>query len=62
MTVIHGLDKTEDTKRILKELKTRLACGGTYKEGEIELQGKHAKKIPEILVSMGFSSDQIEVV
>lgn len=61
MTVIRGLDKSEDTKRVLKELKTRLACGGTYKDGEIELQGRHSKKISKILVSLGFSSDQIEV-
>lgn len=61
MTVIRGLNKGDDTKRILKELKTRLACGGTYKEGEIELQGRHSNKIPGILIKLGFSRDQIEV-
>jgi translation initiation factor 1 len=62
MTVIRGLDDSADTKRILKELKTRLACGGTYKNGEVELQGRHSKKIPELLVELGFSRDQIELV
>lgn len=62
MTVIRGLDKNADTKRILKQLKTKLACGGTYKDKEIELQGRHAKKIPDILVKLGFSKEQIEVV
>lgn len=61
ITVIEGLSKDVDPKKILKELKTRLACGGTLKDGVIELQGNHTEKIKPILVKLGFQEDQIEV-
>jgi len=38
-----------------------LACGGTLKEGVIELQGNHSHKIKQILVKLGFNGEQIEV-
>jgi translation initiation factor 1 len=60
ITVVQGLSKDMDLKGILKELKTKLACGGTLKEGEIELQGKHVDKAVDVLVKLGFSRDQIE--
>jgi translation initiation factor 1 len=61
MTVIEGIGKDADPKKILKQLKTRLACGGTLKDGSIELQGRHEKKVKDILVKAGFAQDQIEV-
>ena len=61
MTIVRGITKEMDPKRILKELKTRLACGGTIKDGNIELQGEHKKKVKEILKKIGFSEEQIEV-
>jgi translation initiation factor 1 len=61
ITVIEGLSKDVDPKKVLKELKTRLACGGTIKEGIIELQGNHLEKVKPILVKMGFQEEQIEV-
>ncbi|MCX6814066.1 MAG: stress response translation initiation inhibitor YciH [Candidatus Aenigmarchaeota archaeon] len=60
-TIVQGMSKDVDTKSILKELKTRLACGGTIKDGVIELQGKHREKVKAILVKLGFKEDQIEV-
>ena len=39
MTVISGLDNSVDVKKLLKDLKRKLACGGTYKNDQIELQG-----------------------
>lgn len=60
-TIIEGIDKS-GVKELLKKLKTRLACGGTYKEGRIELQGDHRRNIKEVLVSEGFKEEQIEVV
>jgi len=45
----------------LKKLKSRLACGGTYKDGKIELQGDHKDKVKKILEESGFSAAQIEV-
>ncbi|MAE42853.1 stress response translation initiation inhibitor YciH [Candidatus Woesearchaeota archaeon] len=61
-TIIKGIDEKEiDIKDLAKKLKERLACGGTAKEGKIELQGDHKNKIKDILVKTGFSPDTIEV-
>ncbi len=61
-TVIQGIDeKSIDVKSLLKFLKRSLACGGTYKNNEIELQGDHLSKIKELLVKQGFKEDIIEV-
>ena len=60
-TVISGIDpKGVDLKNLAKQLKEGLACGGTVKNNEIELQGEHVKKVKEKLVSLGFSPDSIE--
>ena len=60
MTVVTGFEGGIDVKQIAKDLKNRLACGGTYKNNVIELQGDHRKKIREELVKMGFEADSIE--
>jgi translation initiation factor 1 len=59
-TLVQGMSRDVDTKNVLKELKTRLACGGTLKDGVIELQGRHREKVKAILVKLGFKEDQIE--
>lgn len=61
VTLIEGMSRDVDSKGILKELKTKLACGGTVKDNVIELQGDHRRKIREILVKLGFQGDKIEV-
>lgn len=61
-TIIEGIDQKEiDIKDLAKKLKGKLACGGTAKEGKVELQGDHKNKVKEILVGMGFPPDSIEV-
>jgi len=61
-TVITGIDEKEiDIKDVTKKLKTKLACGGTAKEGKIELQGDHKRKVRDILIEIGFASETIEV-
>jgi len=60
VTVIAGFENTLDVKSIAKKLKNELACGGTYKEGVIELQGNHLKKIKNLLMDLGFSEESIE--
>ncbi|NJL43959.1 MAG: stress response translation initiation inhibitor YciH [Nitrosarchaeum sp.] len=61
-TVISGINQTEvDIKDITKRLKNRFACGGTVKDGIIELQGEHTKVIHEVLESLGFMPETIEV-
>jgi translation initiation factor 1 len=62
-TIVEGLDKRElDVKDIARTLKTGFACGGTVKNGRIELQGDHKAKIRAALVNLGFSADTIDVI
>lgn len=59
-TMIDGLDeKSIDVKKLVSTLKGELACGGTYKNGVIELQGNHREKVIKILVREGFSQESI---
>ena len=58
-TIVSGFEKGIDIKKIAKELKAELGCGGTIREGEIELQGDHRRKIKPILVELGFNESSI---
>jgi translation initiation factor 1 len=61
-TIVEGLDEKEiDLKDVAKKLKSTLACGGTAKEGKIELQGDHKQKVRKLLVGLGFAEDSIEM-
>jgi len=60
-TIIEGFEKEKDIKKLAKELKNKLACGGTVKEKHIELQGDHREKVKEILIKMNYSEEQIDV-
>jgi len=53
--------KREELKELIKKLKSKLACGGTSKDGKIELQGDHRHKIKKSLIDMGFSPETIEI-
>jgi len=59
ITLVEGFDKHVDVKSVAKSLKEKLACGGTVKDGVIELQGDHKKKVKPVLVQLGFSEDTI---
>ncbi|MCC7573452.1 MAG: stress response translation initiation inhibitor YciH [Candidatus Methanofastidiosum sp.] len=62
MTVVEGIDSSNiDIKDLCTTLKTKCACGGTSKDGKIELQGDHKKKMKKILTDLGFSKDMIVV-
>ena len=62
MTIVEGIDEHDiDIKELTKELKNKCACGGTAKNGQIELQGDHKRKVKEVLANMGFSSETIEI-
>jgi translation initiation factor 1 len=62
VTVVEGLDATSiDVDKIAKELKAKCACGGTVKNGNIELQGNHKSTIIKKLSGLGFSEDSINV-
>ena len=60
VTIIEGLDKKAG-KSVSKSLKRKLACGGTFKNGKVELQGDHVNRVKELLKEMGYEEEQIEV-
>lgn len=61
-TIIEGIDAKEiDIKELTKKLKSKFACGGTVKEGKIELQGNHKNNAKAELVSLGFAPETIDV-
>jgi len=60
VTIISGIEE-EVAKGILKNLKKKLGCGGTFKNGVIELQGDHRDKIKSLLVEEGFKEENIEI-
>ncbi|SMP89033.1 translation initiation factor 1 [Epsilonproteobacteria bacterium SCGC AD-308-O04] len=45
---------SNDTTAILKTLKKKLGCGGSYKDGWMEFQGEIKDKVRELLVESGF--------
>jgi translation initiation factor 1 len=62
MTVVEGIDqKDQYLKDLIKTLKIECACGGTFKDNRIELQGDHRKKVKDVLMRIGFSAELIDV-
>ena len=61
VTVIEGIDSGEiNLEELARFLKSKLACGGTVKNGAIELQGNHVNRVKELLVKKGFDPDRIK--
>lgn len=60
MTVVSGLSGDEMDKTT-KELKRMLACGGTSKNGIIELQGEHKDQVKKALLGLGYPEESIDV-
>jgi translation initiation factor 1 len=57
MTIVDGINPADvDLDKLTKELKAKCACGGTLKEGRVELQGEHRKRVVEVLKEMGFNA------
>ncbi len=57
MTVVEGLSvNPQHLADIAKQLKQFLGTGGTAKQGRIEIQGDHRKKVAEKLESLGFKT------
>ncbi len=62
ITIVIGINaKDIDIKDVAKRLKSKFACGGTVKEGTIELQGQHRDRVKEELIKIGFAPETIEV-
>jgi len=61
-TIVEGIDKKEiDLKDLARKLKSELACGGTIKNGKVELQGEHKMKAKKILIGYGFNPSSVEI-
>ncbi|MDO8538174.1 MAG: stress response translation initiation inhibitor YciH [archaeon] len=60
ITTITGFETKEQAKDMEKVFKKKLACGGTAKGTEVELQGDHQKKAKEILLENGFKKELID--
>jgi len=55
MTIVDGLNPHDlDLDSLISDLKSTCACGGTIKEGRIELQGDHRPKVKKALDKLGF--------
>lgn len=58
VTVVEGIDSGDiDIVTLTSRLKEACACGGTQKEGKIELQGEHRQKVKGVLQKMGFNAE-----
>ncbi|MEM3328951.1 MAG: stress response translation initiation inhibitor YciH [Saccharolobus sp.] len=63
VTIIEGLGGNDaELKKIASELKSKLAAGGTVKDGKIMIQGDHKEKIKEILIKMGYAESNILII
>lgn len=55
VSVITGIDLAdEDLKKLTTELKKRCGCGGTLKNGVIEIQGEKRDLLKNLLEQKGF--------
>ena len=55
VTIVSGLQHTAATyKVLLTTLKTSCGAGGTYREGELEIQGDQREKVAEKLRELGY--------
>lgn len=58
VTIVDGLNPGDiDIDALTTALKNRCACGGTQKDGKIELQGEHRQKVRGVLEDMGFNAE-----
>ena len=60
VTIIGGFQEQDRAKEMGKALKKKLACGGTVRGTEIELQGDHKSKVKEILRQNGYKEEHID--
>ena len=59
VTVVSGFEKDIDLKSIAKSLKNELACGGTFQDDVIILQGDHKERVKPLLIKLGFEEESI---
>ncbi|WP_459926151.1 translation initiation factor [Flavobacterium covae] len=60
ITIIAGYEgEDEDFKLLAKDIKNKLAVGGSFKDGEIIIQGDYRDKIMLILKEKGFKVKRV---
>ena len=63
VTIIEGISADQsELKRLASELKSKLAAGGTVKDGKIEIQGDQRERVKELLIKMGYPESNILVI
>ena len=61
-TIVDGIDSKEvSLDKLAATLKSKCACGGSFKNNQILLQGDHREVVKNVLVGMGFNLENIEV-
>jgi translation initiation factor 1 len=54
VTIVEGINASDiNIDDLARQLKTKCAAGGTVKDGKIELQGDHKKKVEAVLQELG---------
>ncbi len=61
VTIVEGL-AGDELEKTAKELKNKLACGGTFKNGVIELQGDHKQEVKKLLSQLGYPESSVDVL
>ncbi|MEK6959354.1 MAG: stress response translation initiation inhibitor YciH [archaeon] len=59
ITIVSGIDDKKTLEEIGREMKQKFACGGTVRDGMIELQGKHKDRAREFLIKKGYKPEMI---
>ncbi len=64
VTVVEGINADHhELKELASKLKSKLATGGTVKEGRIELQGDHRYRVKELLINeLGFPEENVMIL
>lgn len=60
VTLVTGVALEPDALAVLgKQLRTACGCGGTVKDGVIEVQGDHCEKVMEALKKQGYKPKRV---
>ena len=60
VTLVEGFEGTDETlKDLAKKIKTKLAIGGSLKDGVIIFQGDNREKIIELLRAEGYKTKRV---
>jgi len=57
VTLIEGFDATQaECEKLLSKLKSLCSAGGSYKDGELMIQGDHVKKVIAYFLKQGYKN------